>query len=364
MQILELIQANEGPLKKQATNGGEYAGACPWCGGKDRFRVWPETGRFWCRQCGKAGDEIDYLRERRGLSFKEACQLTGRKSGPHKHSLPPAPSWIPREAAQPKAFWQMKAGNFLSIAINSLWSKQGESVRAWLKAEKGLSDATIKKSLLGYSPMDIDEPRSAWGLEPLLKDGTQMRQCIPAGLVIPLIKNNKVMRLRIRRDNPDDGARYIVVSGSSPAPLIIGQDKGAAVIVENELDAWLLHETAGDLVAVVALGNAQAKPDIETDKLLQDTPVILISLDTDDAGGKTNWIFWRDNYEAKRWPAIKGKTLSEARLNGLDLRSWVIAGMCGTETMFERFCLLTMEGNLSDTEALLKIKEMAPCDHT
>ena len=363
MQILELIQANEGPLKKQAAKGDEYAGACPWCGGKDRFRVWPETGRFWCCQCGKAGDEIDYLRERRGLSFREACQLTGRKHRPHKHSLPPAPSWTPWDTAQPKEFWQMKAGNFLAIAINSLWSKQGESVREWLKAKKGLSDATIKKSMLGYSPMDIDEPRSAWGLEPLLKDGAHLRQWIPAGLVIPLIKNNSVMRLRIRRDNPEDGVRYVAVSGSSTAPLIIGQDKGAAVIVENELDAWLLHETVGDLVTVVALGNAQAKPDIETDKLLQDTPVILISIEADNRT-KASWIFWRDNYAAKRWPAIKGKTLSDARLNGLDLRSWGIAGLFGTETMFERFCLQTVEGNLSDTEALREIKEMPPYQHT
>lgn len=362
MQILELIQANEGPLKKQATNGAEYEGSCPWCGGQERFRVWPETGRFWCRQCGKAGDEIDYLRERRGLSFKEIYQLTGRKPRPQKYSRPPEPSYTPKEAASPKEFWQVKAGNFLAIAINSLWSKQGESVRAWLKTEKGLSDATIKKSMLGYSPMDIDEPRSAWRLEPLSKDGIQMRQWIPAGLVIPLVKNNKVMRLRIRRDNPGDRPRYIVVSGSSSAPLIIGQDKGAAILVESELDAWLLYETVGDLASIVALGNAQAKPDIETDKLLQDTPVILMSLDAEDAGAKANWVFWRDNYEAKRWPPIKGKTPGDARLNGLDLRNWVIAGIFETEMLFERFCLLTMEGHLSDAEALQEIKGMTKHD--
>lgn len=41
----------------------EWAGPCPWCGGRDRFRVW--RGRdsgFWCRRCGVAGDVITVAR--------------------------------------------------------------------------------------------------------------------------------------------------------------------------------------------------------------------------------------------------------------------------------------------------------------
>lgn len=41
----------------------EYAGPCPWCGGRDRFRVW--RGRdsgYWCRRCGVAGDAITATR--------------------------------------------------------------------------------------------------------------------------------------------------------------------------------------------------------------------------------------------------------------------------------------------------------------
>lgn len=356
MQILELIQANDGQLEKQATtNGGEDGGTCPWCGSEDRFRVWPETGRYWCRACGKAANEIQHLIDRRGVSFKEACLVPGRYPGRCKHSSQPALSWSPAEAKTPRELWQIKARNFLAIAMNSLWSKQGEPIRAWLKAEKGLNDATIKKSMIGYTPMDIDEPRAAWGLEPLLKDGTERRQWIPKGLVIPLIKKNKVMRLRIRRDNPDDGPRYTAISGSSEAPLIIGRDEGAVVIVESELDAWLLSQEAGDLCAVAALGNAQAKPDTETDTLLQEAPVILIALDTDNAGTKANWNFWRDNYQAKRLPTIKGKDAGEARLNGLDIRTWIMAGLFGTEENYERFCIQTIDGGLSNKEAYIAL---------
>ena len=76
--ILELIQ-NDGiyPAKVSSTNGGEYASSCPGCGGHDRFRSWPNTGRWWCRQCDLRGDEIEYLKRFRGMTFKEASNYLG-----------------------------------------------------------------------------------------------------------------------------------------------------------------------------------------------------------------------------------------------------------------------------------------------
>lgn len=69
-------------LKRVAsTNGGEYVSPCPDCGGDDRFHVWPNQGsygRFWCRQCGKSGDMIEFLRWQKGVSFKEACDAVGK----------------------------------------------------------------------------------------------------------------------------------------------------------------------------------------------------------------------------------------------------------------------------------------------
>ncbi|MBI5583486.1 MAG: hypothetical protein HY892_06660 [Deltaproteobacteria bacterium] len=41
MTLLDLIPR----LKKAATTaGGEWVGACPFCGSRDRFRYWPEGG--------------------------------------------------------------------------------------------------------------------------------------------------------------------------------------------------------------------------------------------------------------------------------------------------------------------------------
>lgn len=355
--IFDLISADGGTLKKQATTGGgEYAGACPWCGGNDRFRVWPGTGRFWCRGCGKAGDSIQYLRERRGLSFPEACRLLGRELGLRPTGPRPTPAaWEPREATAPAAKWQLLANAFLAGAVETLWSDRGAKLRQWLHTEKGLNDATIKGACLGLNLADKSEPRATWGLDLQNKeDGTEKKQWLPASLVIPWVVNGDVQRLRFRRSDPGDGARYVTASGSSMAPAAWNLERGAAVIVESELDGLLLSQEAGDLAGVVAMGTATAKPDTAAHKALKAAAVLLVSLDTDEAGAKASWKFWPATYgtKARRWPTVKGKDASEARLNGLDLRAWVIAGLFGNEERFERFCIQTIDGRLSDIEAI------------
>ena len=356
--LLDLIQADGGTMTRTAgTRGGEYAGACPWCGGNDRFRAWPEQdgGRYWCRNCGKAGDAIQYLRDKRGLSFQDACRFLGREPerGSPRHPAPAA--WTPREAPAPAEAWQERARIFLDGAVAALWSEQGESMRKWLRAKKGLQDAIIKQACLGYSAADMFELRQSWGLVRAVKeDGQERRQWLPGGLVIPHIVNGAVHRLRVRRDAPGDGARYVVISGSSPAPMAMHVDRAATIIVESELDALLLNQEAGDLVGVVALGSAQAKPDTRTHEVLSNSSVILVSLDTDGAGAKASWAFWPSTYggKVKRWPSVKGKDPSDARLNNVDLRTWVCAGLFGTEAAFERFCIQTIDGGMTDTEAL------------
>lgn len=367
MSLLNLLENDGNTLKHLAgTNGGEYAGACPWCGGRDRFRVWPEHdgGRYWCRQCGKAGDSIQYLRERRGLSFKQACECLGRDPGARSpgqrpaHSAPAA--WTPRDATAPAAAWQARARSFLDQAVSALWSPQGESMREWLRKGKGLHAATIRKAGFGLNLADKCEPRTAWGLEPVLReDGTERFQWLPGGLVIPLLTGGNVHRLRVRRTEPGDGARYVIVSGSGAAPLGLGLNDATNILLvtESEIDGLLLHQEAGDLAGIVALGSAQAKPDTATHEALKAAALVLVSLDSDGAGAKVAWSFWPATYGAKvkRWPCVKGKDPSEARLNGLDLRSWVASGIFGTFERYERFCIQTIDGGLTDKEAFKEV---------
>lgn len=88
-EFLALIERDV-PLKLAAsTNGGEYAGPCPFCQeGEDRFRVWPQhpdhggKGRFWCRVCDLSGDAGDFLKYRDGLeSDRAALEVLGALEG-------------------------------------------------------------------------------------------------------------------------------------------------------------------------------------------------------------------------------------------------------------------------------------------
>jgi DNA primase len=78
INLLEIIGRDTKLKKAASTNGGEWAGPCPFCGGRDRFRVWPQPAggkpRFWCRQCECSGDAIDYVMHRDNVSFHAACE--------------------------------------------------------------------------------------------------------------------------------------------------------------------------------------------------------------------------------------------------------------------------------------------------
>jgi CHC2 zinc finger len=75
--LLDLVERDTTLRRVAATHGGEYAGSCPGCGGRDRFRVWPHRGRWWCRGCNRRGDAIQFLRDFHGYSFRAAKEALG-----------------------------------------------------------------------------------------------------------------------------------------------------------------------------------------------------------------------------------------------------------------------------------------------
>lgn len=337
MNLLALIQEDGFAMKKVAgSHGGEYAGPCPFCGGNDRFRVWPEykEGRYWCRGCENTGDAIQYLRDSQGLSYREACEKLGIKDLTGKYSLgrrrESRPIFTPKEAITPAAAWLAKATDFLRLARRDLWTDAGSSGRAFLHDRKGLSDETISQAGMGWNHADAYEDRNAWGLPSETRpDGRPKRVWIPAGLVIPCFMNERVIRLRIRRPDPGDGPRYVIIPGGSTNPMVWSAGMPVAVIVESELDGCLVHQEASDLVDVIALGSVTIRPDRMCHEILERSTSILISLDADAAGIKNSWKFWFKTYgeKVKRWPVPVGKDPSDAWQEGLNIRAWIMAGL-------------------------------------
>lgn len=338
MTILDLIPK----LKRLATtNGGEYAGPCPFCGGNDRFRVWPEqgpTGRYWCRGCGKKGDGIQLLRDHDGLGYLEACArlgvmpslswTPGHRSG---QATMARATWEPRQATIPGNGWQEKARFFLRGCQKFLGGSLGTECRAFL-FDRGLKPETIERAGLGWNIETLFDSREAWGLPPETKeDGKPKKIWLPSGLVIPCFAGGQVVRLRLRRPHPGEGPRYAIIPGSSFLPMTWGLDKGIILIVESELDGLLLLQEAGDLAGVIALGSAQIRPDRISHEALGRTDLILNCLDSDGPGAKEAWSWWRRTYKnVLRWPVPIGKDPSEAFQKGLDLRAWIMAGLPDT----------------------------------
>ena len=332
--LLDLVQAD---VTLRRSSSRELAGPCPKCGGNDRFTVTPDAGSdgaglWWCRGCNAGGDAVSYLREVRGLSYRDACSLLERDPG--ERTQPPRPR-EQRPAIEVKACppppdpWQERAEKLTAWAQTNMHAEAGERSRAYL-AGRGLDGDALSQHRLGYVPQNLFRDRAEWGLpEELREDGKPKKLFIPAGIVIPCLDGTgHVVRVRIRREAADDGPRYHTLAGSSSRCLVAGTGP-AVVIVESDLDALLLGVVAGDLVRAVSLGSAQSRPDEDAGAIVEAASVVLVSLDSDKAGAAAAWSKWTGAMRATRWPIPPecGKDPGDAYRAGYDLREWVQDGL-------------------------------------
>ncbi|ADI37900.1 putative uncharacterized protein [Waddlia chondrophila 2032/99] len=182
--------------------------------------------------------------------------------------------------------------------------------------QRGLTLKTIQHFHLGWNPTTLFQPRTTWGLsEEIKENGNPRKLWLPKGIVIPSFKKTIPMKIKIRRDNwtkQDPLPKYIEVSGSKPSPTIYGDTTKPIIIVESELDAILAQQEASHLVCSVALGGVSKKPDAKLDTILRQAPLILLSLDFDEAG-KKHCAFWMRQYSNLRlWPCPFTKSLGDA----------------------------------------------------
>ncbi len=336
MNILDLLKADGITVKKvSGIKGGEYASSCPICGGEDRFHSWPEQGeggKYWCRQCGIGGDLIQYCRDVRKLSFREACLFLGCEPGPALLSWDrrEGAEWTPRDAKPCVGDqWRREAVALVERAEKELWSDAGKSALNWLRHERGFTEETIKAFRLGWMPQTLWKERKAWGLPEIMNDkGKPKRLWIPAGLLIPFFEGESLIKIKIRRSEPDADPRYYLLPGSSTKAMAIDDKRTALIVVESELDAILIHQEAADLCGALALGSASARPDSEITEALKTRSLILVSLDSDEAGAKEAWRWWAEHFhQAKRWPPINGKDPGEMLKAGVSVCAWVKAGI-------------------------------------
>jgi hypothetical protein len=288
---------------------------------------------------------VQYLRDRRGMTFAEAKESLGlRDVEPRRPAggaaiRPAAPAWTPEPAVAPPLLWQTKGAAFVAHCETELARRP--AVREWLAA-RGLPDEASRRHRLGFHVVGKGgvayRPLSAWGLDgPRRPDGRESCLVLLPGLVIPYFDAKGALhKLKVREFEgapwPEwaAGDKYREVKGSNQRYSVYGQGRDIAVVVETELDAMLLAERVGDIAACVATGSAQRRPDADAAELLRAARLVLNALDADAAGAKAAWSWWAQAFpNAKRWPVPKnmGKDPGDLARAGVDVRLWVEAGI-------------------------------------
>jgi DNA primase len=313
------------PGKISSTKGGQYASACPVCGGKDRFTIWAGEGRYWCRQCKINGDSIQFCRDFLGMTFKEAKEKSGSLSACSFFDAPQQPrinstpnfsrSW--KESAQ-----KFVDGSFERLFIDPISLD-------FIKNKYGILPDTLRRFLIGWNPIDQFPQKSGWGLKEA--DGKNWL-CLPKGIVIPTLANDgSVSKIKIRRGNESEGkyAKYQEVEGSLQGLSIYGYlVNEIAVLVESEFDAMCVWQETKEAYSCVALGGATKRPDPDMIAWLRGRKLILYSLDNDDAG-KAQYSFWRAMFPNLRpWLSETRKSPADSFVaDKINLSNWIYAGI-------------------------------------
>ena len=365
VNVLNLYEAKGFILNFKGSSqkrGEEYAGECPSCGGEDRFRIWPEQnqgqGSYHCRKCEMFGDAIQFLRDFEGLGFFEAQKaITGKMDFTPKKKI-----YVQKEELKNKIeigeaagtisdLWETKATAFQKYCADLL--ENFPHVVASL-ASRGISLESAKHYGIGYCPGENGKPsmmrhRKAWGLDnrPAKADKKEVTVLwLPRGIVVPVVVpilgNITTKRLRIRRDDKDreeynSKMKYYVVPGSDMTPLFLPSSKGilpanyCVLVVEGELDAYMLHSHIGDFCAVLSIMTAKISSLPEhIMSILNKAALILVATDFGDksSAGYDGWLKWKETFsKAKRHAPTGANDPGEMFEKGEDVRLWALSGL-------------------------------------
>lgn len=362
MDLLSLAQRRISGLKKKTAK--EWAGPCPECGGSDRFLIWVHKDAWYCRHCDVSGDAVGFLRRFEGMKCHEAhaylgqacdsahcpaadnCPGSDRRVGRKPRSLqapqpaPAAPEFTPAEALPPAERWRVQAEKLIERAHADLLA---DSEQLAYLAGRGLPREAVERYRLGWLGQDLYRPRAAWGLSEEISraTGKPKKLWLPMGVVIPFFDAaGAPFRIRIRRPVIQEGeCRYYWVPGSGDDVPVINPAARAFVVVESDLDGFLVAWHAGDLAGAIPLGTCSAKPKEAATAALRRALAILVSLDHEprenektgrheNPGGKSSQWWLQQFPRAKRWPTPAGKDPGDyLKDHGGNIREWILSGL-------------------------------------
>lgn len=274
--------------------------------------AWPDGWR--CFACGKHGDAITWVMERRGVGFRDAVAMLGGELAPLSERTPAGEHVrsAPLREPPPKE-WQESAVHFTHEAHACLLSDAGKRARSWLNA-RGITDDDIALWHLGYVPADR---KDRWG---------GMDVYLPRGIVIPAFVGGLPWYVKIRR--PVGDPKYLHVKGGRPA--LYGADllagKPDLLLVEGEFDCCLMRRLVGSVLDAATFGSASDKDIRLWLPVLVNYQRIFVGFDSDDAGDRARHEWYARTKRAHGLFVPVGKDWTEAwqKLGDDELRRFVL----------------------------------------
>jgi DNA primase len=137
-----------GQSVKLTRKGREYSGLCPFHNEKSpSFTVNEDKGFFHCFGCGAHGDVITFLMRARHMSFPDAVEQLAGQAGLDLPEQTPQDREREKRAAGLHDITEAAAAWF----EEQLWKPSGKVALDYLH-DRGLSDDTIRRFRLGWSP--------------------------------------------------------------------------------------------------------------------------------------------------------------------------------------------------------------------
>ena len=241
---LRHLAARYTELKPWSPGTAEEAGACPKCGGKDRFHA--RSDAWCCYQCypwenGKPHDAIAFVQWAQDTSFLEACRTLSGDMLPQGKPRRAKPKPHPWRSDR----WQSEARRSVDAAVKMLGSDAGKCGREYLST-RGITAETWEAFGLGFA---------------MRKHKRWERKA--AAVVIPWVIGETITAVKYRfieaTEKPD---RFTSKGGGEQSLFglsLVGKHFETLILVEGELNAlslWqALRENKQDTIDVVSFGS-------------------------------------------------------------------------------------------------------------
>lgn len=340
------------PFHSEKTEGGAFFydfeedhGRCHSCG---------EHGdllHIYNRLQGRDGDDKDGVREFKERYAPDADSPRRERRPASRPSAPARREYKPAAKGDVHDLWAERAHSFIEHSRERL--RADSAIFDEQLGRFGITEEVADLARLGWNERDKYPPVTKWGLpweaNPY-KPGQERKIRLYQGLVIPYYLQGRAVKIKFRRADPGEGARYMPAYGGLSILSVYGNPAWKMwMVVETERDGVLGWQAGRAYqVGFVATCSASWRPDPRAHSILANAEFIGNALDTDQAGAK-NRFFWQETYPQQARtpvPAKYGKDLGDL-------------GKAGGERLVREFILSAMPSHVR-RQALRNAGQSAP----